>query len=76
MKKKSGIKGVDPAFLEKQKASLIRRNRKVIYFNDKEIAAVDEYCRRFSISARTTLFREIIMDKILSELDENHPTLF
>lgn len=76
MKKKKEIIGVDPAFLDKQKDSLIRRNRKVIYFNDKEIAAIDEYCRRFRIKARTTMLREMIMEQILSDLDENHPTLF
>lgn len=76
MKKKKEIIGVDPAFLDKQKDSLIRRNRKVIYFNDKEIAAIDEYCRRFRIKARTTMLREMIMEQILSGLDENHPTLF
>ena len=50
MARKRKIPGVDPAYLEKQKASLLRKNR--------------------------ALFREAIMSKILSELDENHPTLF
>ena len=76
MAKRKHISGVDPAFLEKQKASLLRKNRQVIYFNDKEMEAVETYCSRFNVRARATLFREAIMDKILSELDENHPTLF
>ena len=63
-------------FLQRQKASLVRSHRQVIYFNDKEMAAIDEYCRRFPVSARASLFREAIMESILSELDENHPTLF
>jgi len=67
---------VDPAYLEKQKESLLRKNRHVLLFNDREMAAVDEYCQRFKVRSRAALFREAIMAKILSELDENHPTLF
>lgn len=76
MRKKTKIRGVDPAFLEKQKASLLRKNRQVMYFNEKEMAAVEEYCRRFGVHSKAVLYREAIMDKVLSELDESHPTLF
>ena len=38
--------------------------------------AVNEYCSRFKVHAKAALFREAIMSKVLSELDENHPTLF
>lgn len=76
MAKKRKIAGVDPAYLEKQKAALLRKNRHVLYFNDSEMAAIDEYCSRFKVHAKATLFREAIMSKILSELEENHPTLF
>lgn len=75
-KKKKTIPGVDPAFLEKQKAALLRTHRQVLYLNDKEMAAIDEYCRRFKVKSRASLLREAIMDRILSELEENHPTLF
>ena len=76
MAKKRKIQGVDPAYLDKQKAALLRKNRYVLYFNDNEMAAVDEYCSRFKVHAKAALFREAIMFKILSELEENHPTLF
>jgi len=76
MAAKRKIPGVDPAYLEKQKESLLRKNRHVLLFNDREMAAVDEYCQRFKVRSRAALFREAIMTKILSELDENHPTLF
>ena len=68
--------GVDPEYLEKQKKALLRKNRYVLYFNDSEMAAVDEYCSRFKVHAKASLFREAIMSKVLSELEENHPTLF
>ena len=76
MARKKRIPGVDPAYLEKQRALLLRKNRHVLYFNDSEMAAIDEYCSRFKVHAKATLFREAIMSKILSELEENHPTLF
>lgn len=76
MARKKKIRGVDPAFLEKQKASLIRRHRQVVYFNEKEMAAVEAYCARFGVRAKAALFREAVMEKVLSELEENHPTLF
>ena len=76
MARKPKIPGVDPAYLEKQKEALLRKNRYVLYLNDSEMAAVNEYCTRFKVHAKAALFREAIMSKILSELEENHPTLF
>ena len=76
MTRKNSIPGVDPAYLEKQKQMLLRRNRYVLLFNDSEMAAIDEYCTRFKVHAKSALFREAIMTKVLSELEENHPTLF
>ena len=76
MSRKNSIPGVDPSYLEKQKQMLLRRNRYVLLFNDSEMAAIDEYCTRFKVHAKSALFREAIMTKVLSELEENHPTLF
>lgn len=68
--------GVDPEYLKKQKASLVRRHRQVIYLNDSEMAAIRQYCDKFRVGTKTVLFREAIMEKVLSELEDNHPTLF
>ncbi len=76
MARKKVIAGVDPEYLEKQRTALLRRNRHVLLFNDHELAAIDEYCALFGVKSRSSLFREAIMEKVLSELDENHPTLF
>ncbi|MBP5689657.1 MAG: ribbon-helix-helix protein, CopG family [Bacteroidales bacterium] len=76
MTKKAKMTGVDPEFLEKQRLSLLRRNRQTIYLNDQEVAAIQEYCRRFGVKHRSALLRDAIMEQILSELGENHPTLF
>ena len=75
-RKKKISSGVDPEYLKKQKASLVRRHRQVIYLNDSEMAALARYCEKFRVGTKTVLFREAIMEKVLSELEDNHPTLF
>lgn len=67
---------IAPDFLDKQRESLRRTHRQVIYLNDREMAAIDEYCRQFKITARSAMFRQAIMERVLSGLDQNHPTLF
>ena len=76
MARKKKIAGVDPAYLQKQREMLLRHNRHVLLFNDSEMAAIDEYCSRFGVQSRSALLREAIMSKVLSALEENHPTLF
>ncbi|MBQ0044587.1 MAG: hypothetical protein KBT05_06170 [Bacteroidales bacterium] len=74
-KKKTGV-AVDPEYLRKQKAALVRKNRQVLYFNDSELAAITAYCDKFKVRSKSSLLREIVMEKIISELEDNHPTLF
>ena len=77
MAKKNKIKvSIDPEYLKKQKAALVRRHRQVIYLNDSEMSAIRQYCEKFRIDTKSVLFRKAIMEKILKELDDNHPTLF
>ena len=75
-KKKNSSVGIDPEYLKKQKASLVRKHRQIIYLNDSELAAINRYCEQFRVNAKASLYREAIMEKVLSELDDNHPTLF
>lgn len=75
-RKKKKLSGVDPAYLEKQRALLRRNIRKSVLFNAQEIAAIDEYCRRFKVKSRSGIIRQAVMERILLALDESHPTLF
>ena len=75
MKKRPAV-SVDPEYLKKQKASLMRTHRQVIYLNDSEMAAVCKYCELFKVQTKAAFFREAIMEKIHKELEDNHPTLF
>ena len=75
-RKKSPVSSVDPEYLKKQKAALVRKHRQIIYLNDSELAAINRYCEQFRVNAKASLYREAIIEKVLSELDDNHPTLF
>ena len=75
-RKSNKVQGVDPAYFDKQRESLLRIHRKSVLFNDNEIAAIDEYCRRFKVRSRSALVRQAVMERVLRGLEENHPTLF
>ena len=68
-RKSSKSSSVDPSYLDRQKDSLKRKY-------EQELAAIDEYCRRFKVSSRSALVREALMERVLKGLEENHPTLF
>lgn len=68
--------GIDPRYLDKERAALKRTIRKSVFFNKKELAVLNEYCKRFGVRSRSALIRQATMEHILKELDENHPTLF
>ena len=74
--KKNMVSNVDPEYLKKQKAALVRRHRQIIYLNDSEIAAINQYCEKFRVGTKSVLYRKAIMEKVLKELDVNPPTLF
>ena len=76
MRKKKTIQAINPDFLRREKESSVRKNRQVIYLNDKEMAAISEYCSRFKVNAKSVFFRQAILEKVLRELGSNPPTLF
>lgn len=67
---------LSPEIMEREKVELVRRHRQVVLLNDREQAALDAYCRKFRIKSKTAAMRSIVMEKILFELEDNHPTLF
>ena len=75
-RKKKKAPAVSPDIFQKSREALKRRHRQVIYLNDNEMAAVREYCDRFGIKARSAIFREATLERILSQLSDSHPTLF
>ena len=74
--KKTRYTPVDPEYLLKQKIASKRSHRVVVRFNDMELAAIREYCSRRKITVLSPMLRQAIMERILTELGEDHPTLF
>ncbi len=75
-KKTKKIANVDPQYMARQAESLRRVHRKSVLFNSRELAAIDEYCRKFKVSSRSALIRQSVMERVLIGLEESHPTLF
>lgn len=70
-KKKASAK-VQPG----EKLVLVRKHRKAILFNDKEISLLDQYCAKYRIRNKSSFIREIVVSHIMQQMDENYPKLF
>lgn len=64
------------SLLQKDREKRQRRHRQVIYLNDAEWAAVRLYTEKFKVGSRSALFRESVLMRIMSVLDDCQPTLF
>lgn len=65
-----------PDFRSKEKEAMVRRHRVVILLNDREADALKRYKETLKGKSRASICREAIMEKVISGLDENQPTLF
>ena len=61
---------------QKKNDDLLRKNQKAIRFNNKELKAIESYCKRYKIQNRSKFMREAIITAILKKFDEDSPTLF
>jgi len=61
---------------QKNDADLLRQNRKSIWFNNREMQAIDYYCRKYRVANRSKFMREAIVAAVLKKLEEDYPTLF
>ncbi len=64
------------SFSQKERDALIRRHRQCVFLNDREKLLIDEYCRRNKVKSRSALIRKIVIERLLTDLGENPPTLF
>jgi len=60
----------------KKNIDLLRINKKSILFNNKELKAIESYCRKYRIVNRSKFMREAIITSILKKFDDDYPTLF
>ena len=58
------------------KEKAVRKHRKTILFNDKELEAVQLYCKKYKVKSQAKFYREAIITTILKQFDEDHPKLF
>ena len=75
-KKKSQRHNLKPDYRREESAKLIRRYRKTVLFNEKEISLINQYCERFSIRNKSAFLRDIVISHILEQMDDNYPRLF
>lgn len=68
--------GIDVRYQEKQKAALKRNIRKSVFLNKHELNAINLYRKKFGVRSLSALIRQATMEHVLTQLDENHPTLF
>jgi hypothetical protein len=76
VKKRSKKQKLSPDIIAKERDELIRRHRKTILFNEREMSLIEQYCDKYKISSKSTLFRDIIISHILQQVDDNYPKLF
>ena len=55
---------------------LLRKNKKAILFNNKELKAIESYCEKYRVHNRSKFMREAIITTILKKFDDDYPTLF
>ena len=67
---------VPTEFQSARRSGLVRKWRKSILFNEREISAINQYCEKYGIRNRSAFFRSIIISHILEQADDNYPKLF
>lgn len=53
-----------------------RNNRVTVMFNLSEIHAIERYCKRYRITNRSHLIRQVLLKTILRRMADDTPTLF
>jgi hypothetical protein len=56
--------------------NLLRRNRHAILFNNRELHAIEAYCKKYKVDNKTKFMRETIITEVLKKFDSDYPTLF
>lgn len=63
-------------FQGSRQAGLIRKYRKSILFNEREISAINQFCEKYGIKTKSAFFRSIIISHIMEQANDNYPKLF
>ena len=74
--KKKNSRKCDVSLLEKERKALRRHHRRVVFFNDREMALINEDCESHKIGARSAMMRSRVIERLLTGMGESPPTLF
>ena len=55
---------------------LKRTYKKSLLFNEPEMDAINNFCKKYKIENKSKFFRETIITTILKKIEQDHPTLF
>lgn len=55
---------------------LRRVNRQQIMFNEHEMNAINNYCKKFKVGNKSKFMREAIITEVLRKFEDNYPTLW
>lgn len=73
-KKKANVPS--PDYQSRNRQMLKRTHRKTVLFNDRELALIDEYCRKYKVASKSALIRQSVLRAVMEVFDQNPPTLF
>ena len=62
--------------MSERNPDLVSKHRKTILLNDKELEALNAYCKKYKVSSQAKFCREAIISTILQRFEEDHPKLF
>jgi hypothetical protein len=71
----SGRNNGSVSYLHRQTA-LKRRHKAGFLLNDKELEAVDAYCKKYKIENKSKFMRETVMRFVMEQFLNDYPTLF
>ena len=75
-KKKSKKHNLTPDFRRDRQDKLVRRYRKTILLNEKELSLLNQYCEKYSVKSKSAFIRNVLIAHILEQIDDNYPRLF
>lgn len=61
---------------KQREKDLLRNNRIGILFNNRELKAIDAYCKKYKVKNRSKFIRETLLTEVLKRFDEDYPSLF
>ena len=67
---------VDAEVLRQKRYAFVRKHRRMILFNDKEMEVLNLYFEKYKTKSKTKFYREAIIATVLRQLEEDHPKLF